>query len=186
MGVTFGPGWDRLRKRLAEYQENVALKWDEQQAKDIAENHLLYARQLCPVGTGKMRDSLHLTFDRREGGFERSYFASGLFTDRYVSGDRTGIDGAISVASQAYGLINTDDEHDLTFRPGTVHETTVRSTFKVARYYLTCDDPAAVFVEYGTARQPAIPFMRASYRFAREMFLARATRYSRDFAHNPF
>lgn len=151
-----GPGWDRLRKRLLRYRDDCVKDINEF-LEPIRELHLQYAKDLCPVDTGKLRDSIHITADY--SGVNEEGTSAG-----FHSGDVSS-QGGLSVKSSVFGTFAREDS----FEPG--------SRLHLARYYVSTFDPAAKFVEYGTSKMPARPFMRPAFDFAKQMFKAQA--YSR-------
>lgn len=156
-----GSGWKKLQDRLARYQRDMALDFWENDVNSIAQNHLEYARQLCPKGTGRLAASLYLTQDHTEHYNTLISYIPGLSflgSYRFASGDKSRPGGALSIESQ--------------FQPGRGSFLANGRVFR-GRYYLTTDNPVAWYVEYGTSKMPAQPFMRPAYAFAREMFLIR-------------
>ena len=135
---TTGPGWDRIAAKLASYAE-IGATFDHD-PRGIANNHLQFARDLCPVDTGKMRDSLYLAIESHHAQGEKAEVVE-YETERAVSPD------AFRVASQV-----------MTFGHSYV------------RYFLGCKDPAARYVEFGTSKMAAHPFMRPAFEVARQMW----------------
>jgi len=54
--ITLQPsvGWQKLEKRLERYATDFVTDFTEYDARDIAHNHLEFAKILCPVRTGEM------------------------------------------------------------------------------------------------------------------------------------
>lgn len=164
--ITFrrtGNGWDKLTQRLNRFATDFVLDFAENDTKNIAQNHLDYAKALCPVGeTGDLRASLHLTQDTfiSQKTFEKSNVEGTVIRGSgFVSGDKTA-QGGLSIGSQKLTTAMTEF-----------------GKFIRARYYVTTFDPAARFVEYGTQYMAAQPFMRPAYEFAKAMYRTRLRRF---------
>ena len=162
--ITLQPsaGWQKLEKRLERYATDFVTDFTEYDARDIAHNHLEFAKILCPVRTGEMAHSLHLTFDVsvNQLPFEKANIqGTKISGSGFVSGDKTA-QGGVSVASKSFG----------SGMPSF-------GKFTRWRYYVTTFHQAARYVEYGTMHAPAHPFMRPAYDFAKRLFRLRLRRY---------
>lgn len=156
-------GWEKLTQRLNRFATDFATDFAENDTKQIARNHLAFAKALCPVGeTGELQESLHLTMDM-------AVLQASLATD-IVEGTKVRGSGFVSGDKSAQGGLSI----------GSQKLTTAMTTFGKfirARYYVTSLHPAARFVEYGTQFMAAQPFMRPAYDFAKALYRIRLRRF---------